>query len=184
MKVLVGIVASALIIAAGAVLFVFSGAYNVAATDLHVGLTKWMFHETMHRSVKARAGSVNAPAQFSEREIMAGFSDFNEMCVTCHGAPGKERSEIGKGLNPRPPSLVRVTDHWSNGEIFWILKNGIKMTGMPAFGPTHDDERIWAIVAFLTKLSDLTPERYAEMESNQKSKSDRAHGDHGSEQKH
>jgi mono/diheme cytochrome c family protein len=82
------------------------------------------------------------------------------MCVTCHGAPGKERGDIGKGLNPRPPHLSEASKFWSAGELFWIVKHGVRMS----FGPTHSDDRIWSIVSFLTQLAKMTPEQYEQME--------------------
>ena len=98
----------------------------------------------------------------TEELAVRGFADFDEMCVTCHGAPGKERSEIGKGLNPPPPDLATAARRWSDAELFWIIKNGVRMTGMPAFGKTHDDERIWALATVVRQLPDMTAERYAE----------------------
>jgi mono/diheme cytochrome c family protein len=117
----------------------------------------------MQRSVRvhaAKAGVV-APADLASR-APKGAGDFAEMCVTCHGAPGREPSEIGLGLNPRPPGLGDVASLWSAEELFWIVKNGVRMTGMPAFGPTHDDDRIWSIVAFVRTLPGIDPETYAQ----------------------
>jgi len=71
-----------------------------------------------------------------------------------------EKSEVGLGLNPPAPDLAESAADLSPGEIFWILKNGIKMTGMPAFGPTHDDAKLWDITAFVGRLADMTPEQY------------------------
>ena len=85
-------------------------------------------------------------------------------CVYCHGAPGKDPTDIGKGLNPEPPYLPDVVARWSGGELFWIAKNGIRMTGMPAFGSTHKDEEIWKVVAFIQRLPTVTEEDYAKME--------------------
>jgi mono/diheme cytochrome c family protein len=81
------------------------------------------------------------------------------MCVSCHGAPGVDASPVGEGLNPPAPdlTLARIQER-SDGELFWLVQNGIRMTGMPAFGPTHRDEEIWEIVAFLRHLPELTPE--------------------------
>ncbi|MBI5128901.1 MAG: cytochrome c [Rhodopseudomonas palustris] len=90
-----------------------------------------------------------------------GARDFDEMCTTCHGAPGKERSEIGVGLNPQPPKLEDVGPTWSPSEMFLIVNNGIRMTGMPVFGPTHDDERLWSIKAFAGGLLRMDPDAYA-----------------------
>jgi mono/diheme cytochrome c family protein len=82
------------------------------------------------------------------------------MCVGCHGAPGKDPSEIGNGLRPRPPDLAKAALQLDKGELFWIVKNGIKMAGMPAFGATHRDRTIWNIVGFVQEqLPNLTAER-------------------------
>jgi mono/diheme cytochrome c family protein len=86
------------------------------------------------------------------------------MCVYCHGAPGKEASDIGQGLHPSPPNLAEIAQRWKNSELFWIVKNGINMTGMPAFGPTHADDTIWNIVGFVRQLPHLTAEDYSGIE--------------------
>jgi mono/diheme cytochrome c family protein len=117
----------------------------------------------MRHSVAARAATVNAPMQFTGKQVADGFSEFDGMCVACHGAPGVERGEVGKGLNPRPPDLAKASESWSTAELFWIVKHGVKMTGMPAFGPTHSDERLWTIVAFLKQLPRLSSQDYEKM---------------------
>ena len=81
------------------------------------------------------------PRQASEEEIREGFRFYNEACVYCHGAPGKDPTDIGKGIDPEPPYLPDVVARWSGGELFWIAKNGIRMTGMPAFGSTTKTRR-------------------------------------------
>src|SRR5688500_20399506 len=83
------------------------------------------------------------------------------MCVASHGAPGVERGILGKGINPEPPALAVEAGEGSDSELFWIIKNGIKMAGMPAFGATHTDEQLWGILAFLRQLQDLSPQEYA-----------------------
>ena len=153
------------IVILGAAAFVFTASYNVAATDPHSRLMQWMLHTTMHRSVTARANSIHPPAQFTQEQVREGALEFGEMCAPCHGAPGKERGEMGKGLNPSPPDLAEVGSEWSSAEIFWIVKNGIKMTGMPAFGPTHPDDLLWSIVAFVRQLPQVTPEDYKKIEN-------------------
>lgn len=149
-----------LVIAAGAV--IMSGAYDVAATRPHSGLTHWILTTAMRHSVTNRATQSGKPMPVTEELAVRGFGDFDEMCVTCHGAPGKERGEIGKGLNPPPPDLATAARRWSDAELFWIIKNGVRMTGMPAFGKTHDDQRIWALATIVRQMPDMTAERYAE----------------------
>ena len=162
MRHLVGGLATLAILAATATAVIMSGAYDVAATQPHNGLTHWILTTTMRHSVTNRATQSGKPMPVTEELAVRGFADFDEMCVTCHGAPGKERSEIGKGLNPPPPDLATAARGWSDAELFWIIKNGVRMTGMPAFGKTHDDERIWALAIVVRQLTDMTAERYAE----------------------
>jgi mono/diheme cytochrome c family protein len=84
------------------------------------------------------------------------------MCAGCHGAPGVQPMGISKGLNPEPPDLADAVSDQSDAEIFWVVKNGIKMTGMPAYGASNDDNRIWEIVAFVHLLPKMTAEQYQE----------------------
>ena len=77
--------------------------------------------------------------------------------------PSIERSEIGKGLNPQAPDLADAVPAWSPRQLFWIVKNGLKMTGMPSFGKTHDDNQVWNIVAFIEQLPGMSYEQYQEM---------------------
>ena len=81
------------------------------------------------------------------------------MCSLCHLAPGMKRTEISRGLYPRAPELRRKSD-LTPAEQFWVVKHGLKMTGMPAWGVTHDDELLWDVVAFLQKLPELTADQY------------------------
>ena len=85
------------------------------------------------------------------------------MCAQCHGAPGRAPDAVAKGLNPEPPDFAQNADQWSPAELFWITRNGIKMTGMPAWGATHADEELWAVVAFLMELPRLDARTYREM---------------------
>jgi mono/diheme cytochrome c family protein len=90
-----------------------------------------------------------------------------DMCGGCHGGPSVERSEIGKGLNPQAPDLADAVPAWSPRQLFWIVKNGLKMTGMPSFGKTHDDNQVWSIVAFIEQLPGMSYEQYQEMKRGQ-----------------
>src|SRR5690606_15964607 len=126
-----------------------TGRYDVAATTEHTGAVRWLLDTGLHRSVAARAASVPLPPSLDDEAIEHGFVHFDAMCVQCHGAPGVSRGEVGLGMNPTPPGLEDAAEEWSPRELFWITKHGIKLAGMPAFGPTHSDEELWAIVEFL-----------------------------------
>jgi mono/diheme cytochrome c family protein len=90
-------------------------------------------------------------------------SIINEMCVGCHGAPGAERSEIGRRLHPHESNLTRSAKELEPAELFWAVKNGIESTGMPAFGSAHSDMKILTIVAFLEKMKDMKPREHIAM---------------------
>jgi mono/diheme cytochrome c family protein len=93
--------------------------------------------------------------------VQAGAGPYAEMCAPCHGAPGVERSAMGRGLNPLPPTPADLVGRWTPAQLFWITKHGIRMTGMPAWGQSHTDDQIWEIVAFVRRLPAMTPEDYA-----------------------
>lgn len=156
-----GIALALLLLFAAVIAVAYSGAYNVAATDGHWPFTRWSFETTMHNSVAARAAEVPAAPRFTEDTIAAGAGEFKAMCEHCHGGPGIERAEWAEGMLPNPPQLSEAAAEWSAEEIYWIVRHGVKMSGMPAFGPTHDEETLWNIVAFVDRLAAVTPAEYA-----------------------
>lgn len=143
------------------VIYIYSGVYNVSQLVPHNGITKWVVTTTMHRSINARDKKIKVPPMNDTAMLTEGFSHYNEMCSTCHGGPGIEPDELAKGLYPKPPKFYKSNDLPDTTEAFWIIKNGIKYTAMPAFGPTHSDQKIWAITDFLlNKLNKMSPEEY------------------------
>ena len=163
---IVATVAGIAAVAAGAALFViYTGIYNVAATEEHTSLARWAMETTFHNSVARRADEVAAPDGFPDELIDAGAAEYAATCERCHGGPGAERAEWASGIRPRPPYLAEAAAHWSPQEVFWIVKHGVKMTGMPAFGPTHGDDELWSLAAFVTELPAMTPERYARLQA-------------------
>ena len=160
MRFFYGVLTTLTVLALAGVLFVYSGVYNVAASDNHASITQWALHTAMHQSVKARAGDVTVPRDLvSEARVEKGARAYDQLCAACHLKPGQSDSLIRQGLNPMPPSLARE-GHWTAGEQFWIIKHGIKMTGMPGWGETHDDEALWEITAFLQRLPSLSEAQY------------------------
>lgn len=155
-------VGAVLLLALGGGLFViYSGSYNVAATEEHWGVTQWALDKLQQTSVGARADEVAGSIPEDSAALDHGFDHFHAMCVMCHGAPGLDRGEVGAGMRPVPPRLEEVAQEWSDQEIFWIIENGIRLAGMPAFGATHGDEEIWGIVAFVREVEGMTEEEYA-----------------------
>jgi mono/diheme cytochrome c family protein len=138
---------------------IYSGVYNVGADIPHTKLTYWLFETVRDHSVSAHARGISVPNLDSPTDIAEGAGEYAEMCSQCHLAPGMTKTEISQGLYPQPPQLSQGTD-LSSAEEFWILKHGIKMTAMPAWGVTHSDKLLWNIVAFLRKLPSLSPAQY------------------------
>lgn len=129
-------------------------------------MTRWLIGRLTDNSIKHHAGEISEISNLSDSSLVkTGFNHYNEMCVGCHGAPGIDRNEVAEGLYPRPPKLLKSAKEWKSTELFWIIKNGIKMTGMPGFGVSHPDDKIWAIVAFMEKLPDMSPAQYKSMEN-------------------
>ncbi|MBX3300598.1 MAG: cytochrome c [Nitrospira sp.] len=144
---------------------IMTGAYNVAATEPHYPITVSLFAAARDRAIAVRAKGITPPADWPERiDLNKGFRSYHEMCVVCHAAPGLNDSVVRKGLNPEPPKLTedRVQQR-SDTELFWIIKYGIKMSGMPAFGPTHTEEEIWEVTAFLRQLDEMQPPDYKDL---------------------
>lgn len=157
---IIGIIAILVILV---IIFVKSGIFNVAANYPDRAPVEWALSTTMDNSVKRHAAGIKVPPLDDPSMIQMGLSHYREMCVPCHGAPGVPIGEIGQGLNPEPPELTEAASDWKPNELFWITKNGVRMTGMPAWSVTHSDEDIWAIVAFTRKLPSLSPAQYQSM---------------------
>jgi mono/diheme cytochrome c family protein len=153
------LMALAAIAAAGGVA-VYAGLYNVAADIPHTQPVYWLLQKARERSIAVRATDITVPSDLGDtRRIGSGAGQYAEMCASCHLAPGMKRTEIARGLNPRAPELRRKRQS-TPAEDFWVVKHGVKMTGMPAWGVTHDDEILWDVVAFLQKLPELSPDQY------------------------
>lgn len=139
------------------------GGYNFAADVPHWGITERTIHVLRERSVEARAASIKPPVLTDAALIEKGAGQYAEMCVSCHLAPGIAQTEMRQGLYPVPPDLTK--EKIDAREAFWVIKHGIKMTAMPAWGTTHDDATIWSMVAFLQNLPGRPQQQYEAMVS-------------------
>lgn len=169
MRFFAGVILTICILIIIGIIIIYSGWYNVSAANNPSGIEKWLFGTTMDNSVENHVGDIKAPDLSSLDKIKDGFSHYDEMCMECHGAPGRPQSDLAKGLNPPAPDLSESIVDLSPQEIFWITKNGIKMTGMPAWGKTHSDDKIWNLVAFIEKLPGMTRSQYDSLKVHSKS---------------
>jgi mono/diheme cytochrome c family protein len=162
MKVITWLTGFVIAVAAVAALFAWSGAYNVAADEPHWPLIERMMETVRDRSAAVRASGTVVPDLDDESLIRTGAGNYEAMCVGCHLQPGVEQTELSFGLYPAPPQFVRKRPD-DPAAAFWVIKHGVKMSGMPAWGKSMNDESIWGMVAFLRKLPDLSPTRYREL---------------------
>lgn len=139
----------------------YSGVYNVAATEPHADAVRWTLDTTMRRSVAGRAEGAGLPDRFSDEQVIEGARLYADSCAQCHGTPGGEPAAWSRAMRPQPPHLSEAATEWNPEEIHWIVTNGIKMSGMPAFGRHLATAEITDLTAFVTTLPGLSADDYA-----------------------
>ena len=158
---LASLLMAALLVVLGAGAAIYAGMYDIAATAPHWRVTAWLLETARTRSIKAQAAAIQAPPNLDDpAKVLLGVAHYAAHCAVCHGAPGVPKGDIGQGLYPRPPDLAKAAPLYTPAELFWTVKHGIKMTGMPAWSD-HSDEELWATVAFVEKLPGMSEQDYA-----------------------
>jgi mono/diheme cytochrome c family protein len=149
------------VLAVGTGAFVYSGLYNIGADDHHTKPVFAVLQTLRNRSIHVRSEDLKVPNLNDPTLILKGAGQYAAMCTGCHLAPGMKTSEIRPGLYPQPPNLsqTRVDPKYA----FWVIKHGIKMSAMPAWGGSHDDPTIWSMVAFLQQMPGMTPQQYRDI---------------------
>jgi len=161
-NILLTIILTVAVIVAVFFIYIYSGAYDISQLSPHNNLTKSIIGITTHHSIEKRVKEIVVPANITDTATIArGFKHYNEMCIGCHNAPGLPENKFVEGWYPKPPELYKFAKEEDAREFFWITKYGIKMTSMPAFKPTVDDQKLWEVTAFITqKLGKMTGEEY------------------------
>ena len=154
--------------------FVTSGVYDIAADRPHWGWTERVIETLRDRSIARRADGIAVPDLDDPRRIARGAEHYAEMCTSCHLAPGMHGTELREGLYPQPPDLSKHGVH-DPAEAFWVIKHGVKLTAMPAWGRSHDDEAIWDMVAFVRQMPKLDQAGFEAMAGRE---ADDGHGGH------
>ena len=162
------IVAITLLVPLAVLAVVKSGIYNVGASRRHTKFTEWITHETMIHSVRRNAKRISPPAWTDGGQLLAGYCAYETHCVACHGAAAVAREQWVNGLEPQPPYLLDATHDFTPSQLFWIARNGIKMTGMPAWGESMSDREIWNVVAWIEASKDLPPQIYLQWRAQQR----------------
>lgn len=151
---------AAVVAAGGALGFIYAGIYDVAATRQHTPPVYWALITSLRQSILSHAGrEVGDTPDLAGREDR-GLLLYERNCLACHGAPGVAMHDIGKGLTPPPANLVRTGREWAPHEIYWVVKHGLKMTGMPAWEYRLADDDLWSVVAFVRAMPHVSPADY------------------------
>jgi mono/diheme cytochrome c family protein len=141
--------------------FIWSGVYDIGADSRHTRPVHWALETMRERSIAARIDDLDPPDLSDRSRIIQGSGNYDAMCVACHLAPGMAETELSRGLYPPPP---RLDEHRVGpARAFWVIKHGIKSTGMPAWGQSMDDPYIWNMAAFLQELPSLDAGTYRAM---------------------
>jgi len=142
--------------------FIGSGVYNIGADDHHTRIALALIEQLRDRSIGVRARAIEVPDLDDAGRIAAGARQYAALCVSCHLAPGVTKSDLRPGLYPHPPNLSQQDPRDVRRE-FWVVKHGIKMSAMPAWGKTLNDAAIWDLVAFVRRMPLMTPEAYQQL---------------------
>lgn len=165
MKTLLALAGLAVMAAGAGAIFLYGGFYNIAAVDQHLRPTFWLLQTGMEYSVRRRIRDLEVPPLDDPALKSRGLAAYRAHCVRCHGAPGVAPEAFALGLTPSPSALAHTAKELTPAELFWVIKYGIKMTGMPAWEFRMADAEMWAIVAFMRELPRLTPAAYAALEA-------------------
>ena len=138
----------------------FGGYFDLTASRPDPAPMAWVLTTTRSNAIERAAAGIAAPAGFSEAQARQGRALYGETCVHCHGAPGVDPADWSGGMNPEPPWLPDIAGALTPAEVFWVVQNGIRMTGMPSFGKVLDADKTWAVVAFVKQLPGMSEEQY------------------------
>jgi len=149
-----------LVAALGLVAFVWSGLYDISANVQHTQPVYSLLEIVGQQSIRFRARSIDTPAFDGPEMLARGTACYRDRCLVCHGGPGVAAGEIGRSMQPLPGPLVNAGERFRPRELYWVVKNGIKMTGMPAWEYRMSEAEMWSVVAFLVRLPNLTAAQF------------------------
>ena len=152
------VVAVGIAAAIGAATVVWLGLYDVSVTSQHTAPVYRLLEQTTHQSVRHHAARAPEPPADLDQRRERGALCYRDKCLQCHGAAGIAPSDIGLSMQPLPGPLVDAASRWSARELYWIVRHGLKMSGMPAWRYRLDDADQWAVVSFLQLMPSLAPD--------------------------
>src|SRR5688572_30812256 len=152
-----------LVLAVAGFLVAASGIMPIKASSGHWPITEWFLHFAMRRSISFHTLGLDAPSFDNSQSVLKGAGHYETGCRPCHGIPGERLPKIAQGMTPFPPYLPPQVTLWQPEELFYIVKHGVKFTGMPAWPTQQRDDEVWTMVAFLLRLPDLDSQAYDDL---------------------
>ena len=166
MKFLLGVLFTVFVAIVGMFAVVSSGIVNVGADQEHSPMMYSLLETARNRSIEHASKDIKVPDLEQVDMISSGGADYKDMCAGCHLSPGVESTDLSESLYPKPPNFTKAdivkryqTEDGAK-QSFWVIKHGIMASGMPAWGASHDDDRMWAMVAFIRSLPELNENQY------------------------
>lgn len=141
----------------GVLAYLEMGLAEIRADVSPSGWTSQFLYSAAHRSVRREAPVQQSPLPASEQVLIAGGKLYSNDCVGCHGEAGKPPSEFGATFYPPAPQLAQTATQYSEAELFWIAKHGLRRTGMDAQGSSYADADHWRLAAFIHEMTKLPP---------------------------
>ncbi len=157
------IVVFLLIVAVCGGLAVVSGVLPIRASDGHWAITRWFLNFSKERSVAFHSGGIKVPDLDRQDLVVKGAGHYEIGCLQCHGSPKREAPRVVAYMTPKPPDIASLVKEREPEELFYIVKHGILMTGMPAWPSLQRDDEVWSVVAFLLKYPELDHAAYRQL---------------------
>lgn len=164
-----------------AALVVGVGLYNVSAREGHLPGVRWVLHTTYQQSVQLRAPEpkkVPDDIQHPDR-VTVGALHFKTACAFCHALPGQAQSATTQSMEPPPPHITDAVSGWEAEGLFWIVNEGVKMTGMPHWPAPGREDEVWSVVAYLNALPDAQAQVALAGEGRERASCTQCHGEDG-----
>jgi mono/diheme cytochrome c family protein len=142
--------------------FSWSGIYDVSAAEQHTKAVYWIIEASMRRSVHAHSAGEPMPSAVPSTDgLRRGLAVYHAQCERCHGGPGVAPEAFALGMTPTPANLADTADRWKTGDIYWVVKYGLKMTGMPSWMYRLSEQEMQDVATFISsELRDLSPDEY------------------------
>ena len=145
------------------VLVLVSGIVPIKASSGHWAITSWMLNFAKSRSVATHSIGIQAPDLSDSDLVLKGAGPYHVNCAPCHGSPELRYPVVARQMTPFPPYLPHSVHKWEPQELFYMVKHGIKFTGMPAWPAQDRDDEVWAVVAFLMRLPEMDQAQYRDL---------------------